>query len=119
MCDSFCFDEEIREMNQEESMFPSNTATDKIDDLNYFDDDSIDSVTFGLLPQICKVKNRQPKRKRQPLDAISTSFDISSVLPEAGEAEWNPGKNQKIMISIIDLSSFKCFTYFLIISIEL
>jgi hypothetical protein len=91
------FYRETEEINQDESSFPSNKITENNDDLNYLvvENDDMNSVSLILLPQVPKEKNRRPKRKRQPLDTSSSSFDISSVLPEAGEPEWDPGKHQR------------------------
>lgn len=75
-----------------ENNFPTTIITDKIDDLNYLvtENDYINSVVLDLLPPLTKEKNSRPKRKRQPLDASSSSFDITRVLPHAGETEWDP-----------------------------
>ena len=71
---------------------PAVNVADKIDDLNYLttENDYINSVVLDLLPPLAKEKSSRPKRKRQPLDASSSSFDISRVLPHAGETEWDP-----------------------------
>ena len=80
------------ERRNAESNFPTTIITGKIDDLTYSvtENDYINSVLLDLLPPLPKEKSSRPKRKRQPLDASSSSFDITRVLPHAGETEWDP-----------------------------
>ena len=80
------------ERRNAESNFPTTIITGKIDDSTYSvtENDYINSVLLDLLPPLPKEKSSRPKRKRQPLDASSSSFDITRVLPHAGETEWDP-----------------------------
>lgn len=80
------------ETRNTENNFQTTIITDKLEDLNYLviENEYINSVLLDLLPPLPKEKNSRPKRKRQPLDPSSSSFDITRVLPHAGETEWDP-----------------------------
>ena len=75
-----------------ESFFPTTIISEKIDDFNYLvtENDYINSAVLDLLPPLKKEKSARPKRKRVPLDTSLSSFDITRVLPNAGETEWDP-----------------------------